>query len=115
MKYWRLLVKNKDMRKQVVFAAFVLAVMCVSMMVGCKEDPVVEYRKYANDADVPRISAADAKKDVDAGIAVIVDSRGDAAFLAEHIKGSISVPSAAMVKERLSEIPKGKKIIVYCS
>ena len=86
------------------------------MLFACKEAPkLAEYRKYANDADVPRISAADAKKDVDAGIAVILDSRGDAAFLAEHIKGAISVPTAAMLKERLNEIPQGKKIIVYCS
>ena len=107
--------KNRKLRKYSGLATAVLSMACLLLMFACKENELAEYRKYANDADVPRISAADAKKDVDAGIAVIVDSRGDGAFLAEHIKGSISVPTAEMLKERLSDIPKGKKIIVYCS
>lgn len=82
--------------------------------VSCQKAQLAEYRKYANDADVPRISAEDAKKEVDAGNAVIVDSRGDSVFKIEHIAGAINIPFGAP-KEKFSDLPKGKKIIVYCS
>jgi rhodanese-related sulfurtransferase len=69
------------------------------------------FKKYENEAAVPRISVADAKKEVDAGTAVIVDSRAEAAYKAEHIAGSINVADEA----KSNTLPKGKKLIVYCS
>jgi hypothetical protein len=96
------------------FVIFLLAVLCVSFAFACQKAQLAEYRKYASEADVPRISVADAKKDVDAGIALIVDSRAEAAFKHEHIAGSINIAFGAPA-EKFSELPKGKKIIVYCS
>lgn len=69
------------------------------------------FKKLANESEVPRISVADAKKEVDAGTAVIVDSRAEAAYKDEHIAGSINV----MNEGQFDRLPKGKKIIVYCS
>ncbi len=89
-------------------AAFAMGAAC------SKTAPLAEYRKYVSDADVPRISVEDAKTDVDAGIAVIVDSRGDAAYKMEHIAGSLDF-SLAATDEQFSSLPKDKKIIVYCS
>ncbi len=76
---------------------------------------VLEYTKYQNEAAVPRISAEEAKKDYDAGNAVFVDSRGKTAFDAEHLPGAIVLAQNATGEYDFDTLPKGKKIIVYCS
>lgn len=63
---------------------------------------------------VPRVTVAEAKQAVDQGEAVIVDTRDAAAYRQEHIKGSINIPHTE-VATRLSELPKGKLLIAYCS
>ena len=70
-------------------------------------------KKIEKDADIPRIALLDAKKEFDEGTAVIVDARGESAYQAEHIAGSINIPFG--MKNDFSSLPKGKKIIVYCS
>ena len=65
-------------------------------------------------ASAPRISLADAKKDFDAGKAIFIDTRAEASFKQEHIKGAINI-SAESFETRYKEIPTGKKIIAYCS
>jgi len=64
--------------------------------------------------DAPRITLADAKKDFDAGNAIFVDTRAEVQYKQEHIKGAINIP-AEVAATRYNEIPKGKKIIAYCS
>lgn len=61
-----------------------------------------------------RISAEEAKKDYDAGNAVFVDSRGQAAFDVEHLPEAIVIAYGAPETE-FDKLPKGKKIIIYCS
>lgn len=70
-------------------------------------------KKIASDADVPRITIEDAKKALDDGSAVFVDSRSAEAYKEEHIKGAVIIEGAE--SNRFSKLPKGKKIIVYCS
>ena len=89
-----------------IFAAMILGL-------ACQTAEVIDFKKYQSEADVPRISVEDSRKEVDAGKAVIVDSRAESAYKAEHIAGSINVTSDA--DDQLAKIPKGKKIIVYCS
>lgn len=64
--------------------------------------------------DFQRISLEDAKKEFDAGTAIIVDARGKDEFKTEHIKGAISFPYDDFDK-KFKKLPKDKKIIVYCS
>jgi len=64
--------------------------------------------------DVPRIALAEAKKDFDAGNTIFVDTRADAAYKQEHIKGAINVPMESF-EAKYKDIPTGKKIIAYCS
>lgn len=71
--------------------------------------------KYKGPADVPRISVDDAKKAFDAGTAFFVDSRPAAAYKVEHIKGALNIPNGPEAEKQFSSIPKGKKVIVYCS
>jgi rhodanese-related sulfurtransferase len=75
---------------------------------------VVEYSKFKTEADVPRIALADAKKDFDTEAAVFVDSRPEPSYKSEHISGSVNVPFGFQ-DAGMDKLPKGKKIIVYCS
>ena len=64
--------------------------------------------------DAPRISLAEAKKDFDNKAAVFVDTHAKEQFELEHVAGAINV-RANTIKQNLDKIPKGKKIIAYCS
>lgn len=75
--------------------------------------PALEPTPIPNE-DVPRISLADAKKAFDEGSAYIVDARAEAVYKDEHIKGAVNIPGGTL-DEHLKELPKNKKIIVYCS
>ena len=74
--------------------------------------PKVDEHGHMDEA--PRITLAEAKKDFDAGNAVFIDTRSAEAFQTEHVKGAINVPVADL-EAKLGEIPKDKKLIVYCS
>ena len=65
-------------------------------------------------AAAPRISVADAKKAVDSGKAVLVDVRSALSYQNEHPKGAISMPGHEL-QTRMSELPKDKQIITYCT
>src|SRR5215210_5490295 len=77
-----------------------------------KSAPQSNEQAHADEA--ARINLADAKKEFDAGNAVFVDTRAEGAYVNEHIKGAINVPSADF-EAKYKEIPTDKKIIAYCS
>lgn len=62
----------------------------------------------------PRITAAELRKLVDKGDAVIIDVRSKAAYDAEHIEGAISLPLGDL-EARAGELPKEKLIAAYCT
>jgi hypothetical protein len=64
--------------------------------------------------DAQRITLADAKKAFDDGSAFFVDARAAEAYEMEHIKGAVNITPATL-GAHLKELPKNKKIIVYCS
>ena len=74
--------------------------------------PKVDEHGHMDNA--PRITVEEAKKDFDAGNAVFIDTRSEEAFNTEHVKGAINI-SGADLEAKFSQIPKDKKIIVYCS
>lgn len=76
--------------------------------------PTKKTDEHGHADEAPRIALADAKKDFDAGNVVFVDTRAEATYKQEHIKGAINMPMEA-VEARYKEIPTGKKIIAYCS
>jgi 3-mercaptopyruvate sulfurtransferase SseA len=61
-----------------------------------------------------RVTTEELKKMLDSGKAVVYDTRAKAAYDAEHIKGSLSMPSNE-VADRAGELPKDKTIIFYCT
>src|SRR5688572_6297549 len=76
-------------------------------------DPALKPDAQAQQDDAPRITLADAKKDFDDGKAIFIDTRSADAFKLERIKGAINIMTSDSA-DRYKEIPKDKKIIVYC-
>ena len=101
-----------------------LAVISLSIFTACQKTAPTGNTAKTNSAsnstpqdsldNVPRISLADAKKAFDEGNVVFVDTRAEAAYKAEHVKGSLNIPAEAF-QTRYAEVPKDKKIITYCS
>ncbi len=70
--------------------------------------------EHGHEDAAERISVADAKKEFDAVNAVFIDTRAEASYNNEHIKGAINITENNL-EEKYKEIPNGKKIIAYCS
>ena len=68
----------------------------------------------ASEAEVPRVTVAEAKAAVDAGTAVIVDVRDGGSYEASRIKGALHIP-VNLIESRLTELPRDKRILTYCS
>jgi 3-mercaptopyruvate sulfurtransferase SseA len=64
--------------------------------------------------DVPRISLADAKSSLDKGQAVLIDVRSQAEYDQSHAVGALLLPSD-QVESRLTELPRDKLLILYCT
>jgi 3-mercaptopyruvate sulfurtransferase SseA len=64
--------------------------------------------------DARRITAGELHKLWEKNDVVIIDTRPEPAYKAEHIKGSISMPTGHLL-ERLSELPRNKMIAAYCT
>jgi 3-mercaptopyruvate sulfurtransferase SseA len=62
----------------------------------------------------PRISAEEARKAVAKGKAVLVDVRPKESYDMEHAQGAISLPLSEL-SSRISELPKDKLVITYCT
>ena len=71
-----------------------------------------EVKRFANEVEVPRITVAEAKKGFDEGTVIFVDARTEITYKEEHIKGALHISGS---DESISSLPKGKRIIVYCS
>jgi predicted sulfurtransferase len=70
----------------------------------------------ASEANVPRISAVDAKAAFDSGEAIIVDVRSVEAFTIEHIAGAISIPLTNFENDPANlSLDKHQWIITYCT
>ena len=61
-----------------------------------------------------RVTAAELQKMVEEGRVAIYDTRAKAAYDAEHIKGSLSMPSNE-VAGRAAELPRDKTLVFYCT
>jgi hypothetical protein len=64
--------------------------------------------------DVERISAAATIKAVESGKAVLLDTRAEALYLAQHAKSALSFPLTD-VETRLGELDPDQYYITYCT
>ncbi len=70
--------------------------------------------EHGHKDDAPRITLEEAKKDFDAGNAVFVDTRAESSYKMDHIKGAFNLPIESF-EAKYKDLPKDKKLIVYCS
>jgi 3-mercaptopyruvate sulfurtransferase SseA len=77
-----------------------------------KPQPSVVAQAPAEEAR--RVTVEELKKMLDAGKAVVYDTRPKTAYDIEHIKGSLSMPSE-QVAAHTGELPKDKTIVFYCT
>src|SRR4051794_190677 len=68
----------------------------------------------ATPEEARRVTVDELKKMLDAGKAVIYDTRAKGAYDAEHIKGSLSLPFD-QVAAHIEELPKDKTVVFYCT
>ena len=79
------------------------------------QTPATQQSVHKDDGDdAPRIPLADAKKAFDEGSALFIDTHPKAAYDAAHIPGAVNV-TVQDLEAKFNTIPKGKKIIAYCS
>ncbi|HEV7892652.1 MAG TPA: rhodanese-like domain-containing protein [Pyrinomonadaceae bacterium] len=93
-------------------AASKIATVNTAATTAAKPSPSVVAQAPAEEAR--RVTVEELKKMLDSGKAVVYDTRAKAAYDAEHIKGSLSMPSNE-VADRAGELPKDKTIVFYCT
>jgi len=76
--------------------------------------PQADSHGHTDGQDAPRISLADAKEAFDEKSATFIDTHVKATYDAGHIPGAMNV-TVQDLEAKFSTIPKGKKIIAYCS
>ena len=65
-------------------------------------------------ATVARIAPEELKSLVDRGAVTVIDVRDAEHFNISHIPGAVHIPMA-QVEGEIASIPKGKKIVTYCT
>ena len=78
------------------------------------QKPGVDSHGHTEGSDAPRISLADAKKAFDAKSAIFIDTHVKATYDAGHIPGAMNITMQDF-EAKFDSIPKGKRIIAYCS
>ena len=63
---------------------------------------------------VERITTAELRDAMEKGTAIVVDVRSPESFKTGHIRGAINIPEQEITR-RKDELPRDKKIVLYCS
>ena len=63
---------------------------------------------------IRRVGPGELKEMLEAGVAVVYDTRAKMAYDAEHITGALSMPYEE-VSKRAGELPKDKTLVFYCT
>ena len=64
--------------------------------------------------EIERVSLEEARAEFDSGTAIFVDVRGEQAYAAAHVAGSVSLPLTE-IESRLGELDPNQWIITYCT
>jgi 3-mercaptopyruvate sulfurtransferase SseA len=63
---------------------------------------------------VERITTSELRDALEKGTAIVVDVRTPESFKSGHIRGAINIPEPEIAR-RKDELPRDKKIVLYCS
>lgn len=107
------------------FLSFVMTfAVAAALLTACNsDDSAASKRVYSDPGNlstetpgdgVRRITVKELKDAFDKKAVLIVDTRGPDAYAQEHIKGSINIPEGNL-DARISELPRDKMIVTYCS
>jgi 3-mercaptopyruvate sulfurtransferase SseA len=111
------------MKKYLKFPATFAAVSVLFGIVACTDvaEPIAISKSAESQAaahgdgqDAPRISLAEAKKAFDERSATFIDTHPQQTYDAGHIPGAINI-TVQDLESKFDSIPKGKRIIAYCS
>ncbi|HZT59698.1 MAG TPA: rhodanese-like domain-containing protein [Pyrinomonadaceae bacterium] len=112
--------------KRLLLTAFAGAFAAATLLSACKATdtagnvsaattaPQTASTPPASQNEARRVTVDELKKMLDAGQAVVYDTRAKTAYDQEHIKGALSMP-AGEVADRMGELPKDKTIVFYCT
>jgi hypothetical protein len=118
--------KKRKKQKQQNFPVLILVIGGILLVVASvllfqnqvsqptSQAPVSSGHEEETYPDIERVSLEDAKAALDAGAAVFVDVRGNEAYAAAHVAGSISLPLGE-IESRLGELDPNQWIITYCT
>jgi hypothetical protein len=106
---------NKQRRQNQLVTVGIVAAVLVLMggLVYAVAGPKMAWNVRSPD-DVSRISPAKAKSLVDAGEALLVDTRSVGQYEALHAAGAISIPEE-QAASRAGELPQDQDIVFYCT
>jgi len=107
---------------RLVISFFVLSLLVAVVQSGCNSAeqkkstwPVASASPAPAAADgARRISVSELKDLIAKNQAVVIDVRNEASYNAGHIHGAKLIPEAE-IPNHLSEMPKDKLIVTYCS
>src|SRR6476659_2401427 len=107
---------------RLVISFFVLSLLAAFVQSGCNSaeqkksaGPIATVSPAAPPADgARRISVNELKDLLDKNQAVVIDVRNEASYNAGHVHGAKLIPEAE-IPNHLSELPKDKLIVTYCS
>ena len=113
--------------KKLLLTAFAGALIAATLLSACKATDTAgnvsaatnparaAATPQANPADsARRVTVDELKKMLDAGQAVVYDTRAKSAYDQEHIKGALSMPYD-QVPTHSGELPKDKTLVFYCT
>jgi predicted sulfurtransferase len=107
---------------RLVISFFVLSLLGAFVISGCNSaeqkktaGPIASASPATPPADgARRISVNELKELLDKNQAVVIDVRNEASYNAGHVHGAKLIPEAD-IPNHLSELPKDKLIVTYCS
>lgn len=99
-----------------IFILLLFSLACSARDTVSESAPPAGFTPPLTEADVPRVTAQDAKAAFDEGTAIIVDVRSQAAYDASHAGGALSIPLNEFETNIGGiDLPKDQWIITYCT
>jgi hypothetical protein len=85
-----------------------------SLIPGAGIEPPDAHQQTPEKASVPRMAVEDVRSMLSRELVLVVDVRDQASYERAHIPGAMHVPLASL-EANLTQLPKNKRIVTYCT